>query len=236
MRLSLRAAACLAAGARANLLHRDHRVNFARAAAETTRPPASPPFARCARLHASHPAFPSTCPLTSRALRPPTTSHRRRLQAAGSWIPCDATPSSDALRRSPGTGSAAHASLRQRRCLSSHRWRARRLRRRAYAPGAMRRAGVGLPFVVLSGDEIDDGVGYRSRRRAGAETCLPRNSGKTITPPRCVLSRRSRGALSEAYPAASCVSAVMRRPRASRSLSSIQRRSTRASTRNAGLR
>ena len=46
---------------------------------------------------------------------------------------------------------AASASLRQRRCLSSHRWRARTPRRRAYAPGAMRRAGVALPFVVRSG-------------------------------------------------------------------------------------
>jgi hypothetical protein len=51
---------------------------------------------------------------------------------------------------------AARASLRQRRCLSSHRWRARRPRRRAYAPGAMRGAGVALPFVVHGGSARAD--------------------------------------------------------------------------------
>jgi hypothetical protein len=40
--------------------------------------------------------------------------------------------------------------LRPRRCSSWHRWRARTPRRRAYARGAMRRAGVALPFVVRS--------------------------------------------------------------------------------------
>ena len=48
-------------------------------------------------------------------------------------------------------GAAPFASLRQRRCLSSHRWRARRPRRRAYAPGAMRRAGVALPLLSAAG-------------------------------------------------------------------------------------
>ena len=46
-----------------------------------------------------------------------------------------------ACRPTP-TAATASASSRQRRCLSFHRWRARRPRRRAYAPGSMRRAGL----------------------------------------------------------------------------------------------
>jgi hypothetical protein len=53
--------------------------------------------------------------------------------------------------RPPRPQAVAHASLRQRRCLSSQRRRARRRRRRAYAPGATRRAGGALPLVVHGG-------------------------------------------------------------------------------------
>jgi hypothetical protein len=48
------------------------------------------------------------------------------------------------------TRGAPFASLRQRQCLSSHRSRARRPRRRRYAPSGMRWAGVALPFVAVT--------------------------------------------------------------------------------------
>jgi hypothetical protein len=64
--------------------------------------------------------------------------------------------SSIALLAGRHSRARASASLRQRRCLSSHRWRACR-RRRAYAPGATRRAGVALPWVVRCASELSGG-------------------------------------------------------------------------------
>jgi hypothetical protein len=84
----------------------------------------------------------------------------------------------------PGWAFAAigSASLRQRRCLSSFRWRARRPRRRAYAPGAMRRAGVALPFVVLS-----------ARVDAGSRRSLPKRSSSAASNAGGCASVSSRG-------------------------------------------
>ena len=68
---------------------------------------------------------------------------------------------------------AAYASLRQRRCSSSHRWRARRRRCRAYAPGARRRAGVALPLVVLCRRPGRDRRHARSHAHLGRRVTKP---------------------------------------------------------------
>jgi hypothetical protein len=76
----------------------------------------------------------------------------------------------DARARLDAGGAIGSASLRQRRCLSSHRWRARRPLHRAYAPGAMRRAGVALPFVVHSARlavDLRDARDQARSKRAG---------------------------------------------------------------------
>jgi hypothetical protein len=70
---------------------------------------------------------------------------------------------SEAVRERVAAGFLACASLRQRRCLSSHRWRARRPRRLAYAPGAICRAG--LPLRSSSGASATTAQDARSLLR-----------------------------------------------------------------------
>jgi hypothetical protein len=84
-------------------------------------------------------------PKTSRASTDGACSRRRRRT--------DSRPKRHAAR-------LLSASLRQRRCLSSHRWRARRRATSYLCTGCHASVGVALPLVVASGHAADRHSGH----------------------------------------------------------------------------